>query len=526
MRAQSTNALVVAQKAVRRIAAGSLPIKWRAEAPIASTVPTYAEAIVAFRKEFELNRLGIVQIFHLRTSRIAVYGCKLAVEYSNRKTLHLRMRPPGSPWLLTAEIVSAWPELDSYIGFRSLDYGWLRVALANIFEAWSQSWLPAGYRYADPLYVVDTVLNDLFDTDRVAQQWERALQVVLPREFLRVMDMAPVPLAALPGAAAPFRVWNHHAAELEQLRTAAPWLRQIVPMLKYFPAELPLGANLEHSLRTMVMRRHSPAVWRFHRRSEFCLVPAGDLLLRGGAGIVDALVTSAVKALGLDGAVAFLEGLGADRFTRMYIELNEQVLPERWRDLLALFMARAAARMKTAAALDECEVVGEQIILVLRGLARAGFAEEFPTPNSTWNSLVQRAEGWNVPEAPELEASKLPESWATHMKRWECGNVRFDALTSLKELRVEGVQMVHCIESRHAACAVGVSVVYRISGALPNGQPVRATVEFARTPAQTQSDGQCGKWHLHELKGRHNAAVDPALKHIALGAAGALNRAG
>lgn len=546
MPAQSATALAVTQNAIHRTAASDLPVKWCAEAPVAPEVLTYAEAIAAFRKEFELNRLGIVQTFHSRTSRFAVYGCKIAVEYSNRNTLHLRMRPPGSPWLLTAATVSAWPELNSCIRFRSLDRSWLRVALANIFEAWSQSWLPAGYRYANPLEAVDSVLRDFLDEARLAQQWARALAGILPREFLRVLGLMPVPLAALPNPAAPFRIhiailvkhllaalpnpaapfriWNRHSAELEQPHLMAPWLLQIAPVFRYFPAELAPGLNLEHSLRIMVVQRHSPTVWRFHRRTEFALVPGGDLLVHQGADVASAMVTGAVKGLGLENAAAFLMSMGTERFTRMYIHLNEYGSMRDWVERLPLFMARAARRLKEAGEAAEREHAMEEIVMVLRGLARVGFFEGFPVANSTWISLLQRADAWNAPPAGEAEDHNLPTSWEVCLPRWEYGEVQFSALTSLSGLRAEGVEMFHCVESRFFDCASGSSVVYRIQGSLPDRQPVRATVEFSRTRPKRPDGGVRGKWNLSEIRGRFNAEVDPAVRRIALIALAALNR--
>ena len=526
MPAQSSVVPAFKQGAVLRAAASDLPAKWRADAPAVEPVPTYAEAIAAFRQEFELEHLGIIQGFHSRTSRIAVYGCKLAIEYSNRKTLHLRMRPPGSPWLLTAELVAAWPELNSYVRLRSLDRSWLRVALANIFEAWSKGWLPPGYRYTDPLAAVDGVLGDLLDAAQVAQQWERALTSVLPRTFLRVLGRAADPLANLLDPAAPFRIWNQHRAELENLPQAEPWLREIAPVLSHFPADIPLGPNLEHSLRLMVVQRHSQTVWRFHRRTAFALVPGGDLLVRHGANIAAAIVTGAVKGLGLEPAAAFLTQLGAERFTRMYIDLNEYGSMRDWTERLPLFMARAAAWLKDADALAAREEAMERIIEVLRGLAKAGFAEGFPASNSTWSSLVQRAETWNAPAGLAAELKNLPVSWTVSVPRWKDGDIAFTALTSLQELRAEGVQMVHCVESRFADCATGNSVVYRIQGALLNRQPVRATVEFSRTARKRRFGGDAVRWSLRELKGRFNAEPGTAVRRIAWKALEALNNAG
>ena len=526
MPAKSTTAVVAAQNTPRRAAADNLPVKWRGDAPVVRALPAVAEAIAAFRKEFDLNRLGFVQVFHSRTCRVAVYGCKLSVEFSNRRTLHMRMRPPGSPWLLTADLVAAWPELHSYVSFISLDRAWLRVALANIFEAWSKDWLPPGYRYPNPLGIVDNALGDLLNTPDLARQWENALIDVLPREFFRAFGAMPSSLGALPNLAAPFRIWNQHSEELESLRAAEPWLREIAPLLRYFPADLSPGPTLEHSLRLMVVKQYSTTVWRFHRRSQFAIVPGGDLLVRRGARAAAAIVTGAVKGLGLDQAVTFLMAMGAERFTRMYIDLNEHESKEAWAGRMPLFMARAAARLNQASAPEDREEVMEQIIMVLRGLVRAGFAGGFPASNSTWSSLLERAETWNAPDDRGAEVQNLPKSWTAPLAQWAHGEVKFNAIDSLKDLRAEGVQMVHCVESRYVDCATGNSVVYRIQGCLPDGQSIRATVEFSATSRRRWHGGVARTWVLQELKGRFNAEVDPALRKIALLALAALNDAG
>ena len=522
----SENPAGESEKVALAAASSVLPVKWRAEASDAQSLPVLDEAIAAFRMEFELNRLGMVQTFHSSAGSIAVYGCKIAVEFSNQRTLHFRMRTPGSPWLLNAELISTWPEMQSHVRLRSVDQSWLELALSNMFEAWCEKWLPAGYRYADAFEAVIGALAGFLEAAHIARQWENALRDVLPSEFHAVFGLTPLPWANLHAPAAPFRIWNHHSKELESLPSAESWLREIVPVLRYFPADLAPGPNLVQSLRLMVVQRHSITAWRFHLGTKFALVPGGELLVHPLSDVGAAIVMSAVVGLGMRNAVIFLMAMGAEGFRRMCVELNECGSLANWSARLPLFIARAAGRLNEIQTSAEQEDVTGQIILALRGLARTDFTEGLPAVNSTWNSLWQRADASSTSADSDTAMRNSSASWTVHLAAWAYRDVKFTAIASPLELKAEEVQMVHGIESRLFECATGDSVIYRIEGALPDGEVVRATVEYARK-ARHRRDSEAGeKWILYEIKGRFNAEVDPLLLRVALMALDALNGAG
>lgn len=502
------------------------PVKILPASPDAQALPALDEAIAAFREELKLDRLGIVHIFHSPSGRIAVYGCKIAVELGERRTLHFRMRPLRAPWLLTAELIAAWPEVDSHVRLRDVDQSWLELALVNMFEAWCDGWLPDGYRYIDSFAAVTATLAEFLNDWNIARRWQSALMSVLPPEFCDVFGLIPVPWANLRVPAAPFRIWNHHADEIERLPSVEPWLREIIPMLRYFPADLTPGLNLLQSIRLMVVERHSATVWRFHRGSKFALVPDSELLFHPHSGVGAAIVTNAIVVLGIRNAAIFLLAFGAGRFRRICAELNESDATANWRARLPLLIARGAGRLNQAKSSVEREDVLDQILLALQGLARADLIRNFPGFNSTQNSRWQRVDDPGVPADSGGATGNLPILWAAPVATWALGDVKFTAMESLFELQSEGAEMAHGVESRYPECVNGTSAIFRIEGMLPSGDAVRATVEYARVAHQRQDDGVDERWRLNEIKGRFNTEVEPALLRVALLALDALNNTG
>ena len=497
-----------------------LPVKWKHSAVAADNLPTLKVAIQEFRLGWVKHNIGLVSVIHTRHSRFCVYGCKLAVEYTANQTLHLRMRPPGAPWLIDAAQVSTWPELNS-LGNLLIRGGarisWLDVATANLFEAWSKTFLPDGYRFANPLHAIKAGMPELSNPEQYRESWLADVGKVMPRPFLQAFNMTARLWMELPDLVAPMRVWNRHREELIHPDMSDAWVRLVKPVLACAPVNLDLGATLEQSIRNLIVQDQSLTAWRFHRQTNFHLLTGrpggrtagmvGPLQFIGHqANCISMLITVTVKGVGMKRAQRLLLGLGEDRITRMAGALAQMGLLDATMMRLDTVMARAAERVESAG--DELPRAHEEVVHVVSGLARAGFDLGFPAPNSTWASLVERANEWAGVGALWGDKVDLPITWKAAIPEWRDGELTFTALQSLKELEAEGLHMRHCVGNYHQPCALGNSVIYRIAGWLSIDSRVRATVEFGR-------HFKTGDWRISQIVGRENSDVDPRLRGVA-----------
>ncbi len=377
--------------------AGSmLPAKWLSSAESRDQLPTLDDAIQAFARDLETREIGLITEFHSRRSRFCVFGCKFALEYSTKQTLHLRMRSPGSTWILSPEVIESWPELGSCT--RALTAGflgasWLRVALANIFEAWSRDFLPSGYRYQNPLCAVNAALPDLANYDQCIRKWYGAVRPTAPPKFWSTFGISPESWASLPDLAAPLHVWNAHRKELIELNAKEWWIRAAVRVLVHKPTNVPLGETIEQSIKALITRVHSKTVWRFHLETRFVMTTAlphrnqasGEfdvgMLIGNRSECAAAIITSTVKALGMKRAQTMLSEIGTRYFRFMVDSLHEMASSAEHMSRLTIVMARAADKLDLSE--SHIAVSRNDLMDVIRGLARLGFAEGFPSPNST-----------------------------------------------------------------------------------------------------------------------------------------------
>lgn len=497
-----------------------LPVKWKHSASDVDKLPTLEMAMQTFRRAYVKNNIGLVRLFHIGRSRICVYGCKLAVEYTGKQTLHMRMRPPGAPCLIDAAQVLSWPELNSFGNLLirgAVQNSWLAVATADVFEAWSKTFLPDGYRYADPLRAVKDGFPELRNSEQHREWWIAEFVNAMPQQFLQSFDLTVPRWMALPDLVAPMRVWNHHREELIHPDLSDAWVRLVKPILASAPVDLELGDTLDQSIRNLIVSCHSLTVWRFHRQSHFRLLTRHEGAHRDralepmqfsghDAHLRAQLIIAAVKGAGMKRAQGLLLKMGEDRIGRIVGALAQMNVSDVTVPHLTRVMARAADRVE--AAVDVLPQALDEVVHVVRGLARAGFELGFPAPNATWGSLVERAHDWGGADALWRNGENLPTRWKVAIPKWQEGWVTFSALQSLKELKAEGVQMRHCVDTHHQPCAVGISVIYGISGWLSIGEKVRATVEFER-------NFKIGGWSITQIVGRENSSVDPKLKELA-----------
>lgn len=502
-----------------------LPVKWQHSAPDATNLPSMDAAIRAFRRVLQRNGDGFVSEFHERHRRICVLGCKLAVESSADQTLHVRMRPPGAPWILNAEMVATWPELGSFSRTLNPDFArasWLRVAAADLFEAWSRDFLPQGYRYQNPLHAVIAALPALTDYDNCIRHWHRAIRSVLPNRFWRTFKLSEGAWASLPDIAAPMRVWNAHREEVTKIAAKEPWIRSVVHTLAHTPPDLRLGETIEQSIKALIIGSQSKTVWRFHRDTEFDLInrPPGesgspevdcDLLLGEGGHYAGQIIVSAVKALGMERAKQLLTIVSCWWFKSMVVALRDANCADA--DLEKLPRVLALAWKEQEIDSMQGRWIHKGIAMVIGWLASEGFARGHPARNATWPSLMRPAEEWDVIVTQSKEMQALQDQWTAAIPAWHEGEVHFTAIESRQSLNAEGRQMGHCVAGYFRKCALGASVIYRVEGALPDGKRVRATAEFVRKSGVGMLLGK--KWKIAQLKGPSNRKVDERVRKIA-----------
>jgi len=382
------------------------------------------------------------------------------------------------------------------------------MALVRLFSAWSEEFLPPGYRYVGETDAVYVAVGQFLTPYSLRPSLDKALKKVLPARFLEVFRIRPREWFGLPDPAAPLRIWNHHLAELHQddgpllLATAA---------LREFPQQLHPGATLEQSLKAMLSATLSPTVWRFHRGNGFCLVRAPELLTAPYGTVGAAVVRAAVKALGFKGAQALLTGCGEDFLQAMVATFNGSE-PGSFKKPLTHVFGRAAARIE---ALGPSEEMQQELLVVASWLACGGIPSGFPRDNSSWASLVRGANAAADPFAWLREDA--PTDWPPPLPDLSLGKVCFEAIASLEALEKEGTQMEHCVAILHSDCATGQSVVFRVSGTLGNGRPVRATAQFTLLSTE--------RWTLDQIHGKRNLPVPPSLRNAAKAAVAHFNRA-
>ena len=317
---------------------------------------------------------------------------------------------------------------------------------------------------------------------------------------------------------APLRVWNAHRNELTHVAATQPWVRAAARVLIHAPPSFRFDSTVDQSIKMLVAAGQPKTVWRFHRDTEFALIPQlpirDDLpeidcaLLFGEGGRYSGLLlTAAVKAWGMRHAQQFFLNLvGTRRFKRMVKAVCD-----------ANCAGADMAKLPTVIALGWKErhldsmlgrFMHKDIETVIAWLAQEGFALGFPARNATWPSLVDHADRWEVINRLREDAQAVPSAWRASIPVWRAGAVKFTAIENRSALRVEGAQMHHCAAQYFRQCALGTSAIYRIEGTLPNGKPVRATVEFVKMPA--------GKgWLIAQIKGRKNFEVHDSLQHMA-----------
>ena len=296
-------------------------------------------------------------------------------------------------------------------------------------------------------------------------------------------------------------------------------------LLMHAPPSFRFGNTVDQSIKLLVVAGQPKTVWRFHRDTEFALIPQLPirddlpeidcaLLLGEGGRYAGLLLTAAVKALGMRHAQQFFLNLvGTRRFKRMVKAVCDANCAGADMAKLPGVIALAWKELRLDSMLGR--FMHKDIETVIAWLAQEGFAQGFPARNATWPSLVEHADRWEVINRLREDARAVPCEWRASIPVWRAGAVKFTAIESLSVLRVEGAQMHHCAANYFRQCALGTSAIYRIEGTLPGGLPVRATVEFVKMSA--------GKgWQIAQIKGRKNREVHHGLHDMAAGLAHAL----
>ena len=179
---------------------------------------------------------------------------------------------------------------------------------------------------------------------------------------------------------------------------------------------------------------------------------------------------------------------------------------------LQVVMALAGAAQKSGS--TSGRLLYSDVELILRWLAREGFARGFPARNATWASLVLHADEWSAEEERKSRAAAMQAEekrkgraeamqaeWSVDVPAWSEEAVMFSALRNRNALGAEGAQMRHCAAQYAWRCASGSSIIYRVEGNLPDGKIVRATVEFAWLEWS-------GTWQVAQISGKKNSEVD------------------
>ena len=245
----------------------------------------------------------------------------------------------------------------------------------------------------------------------------------------------------------------------------------------------------------------TPAVWRFHRATGFRYAGAPEFLTAQGGRVNSAIVRALVKALGFKRTVALLAGLAVDFLDDMVWTFFRSE-PATFEKPLTHAFGRAVARID---ALGPSDAVQKELLVVAFWLNSEGISSGFPRSNSSWESLVRRAD--DAADSFNWLREDAPTAWQPPLPRLCIGRIQFEAIATLESLEEEGKLMDHCVAMLHSDCASGESVVFRVSGSLPNGRHARATAQFTRHATKG--------WVLEQIKGRKNIEAPRSLEKAA-----------
>jgi hypothetical protein len=281
--------------------------------------------------------------------------------------------------------------------------------------------------------------------------------------------------------------WHHGAAT-----------RFVVALLQNGSSFVAEGAVMPETL--------SPTVQRFHRRLGFRLIDSPDLLSGRQGQIGTVIIRAAVKALGLTPACA------------LFADLDENVLegltatflrhdPTEIEGPLRHFFGRASTRIGEVS-LPELQ---REMLLVAWWLGESGLADMYPRSNSTWRSLLRRAENAVPDEAAALLAwydETQKDIWVPPLPDITLQGVNFESIATTGMLLTEGEEMGHCISAYEADLKGGLAVAFQVTGTLGSGVPVRATSLYVLGRSLR-------RWRLQDIRGELNARVPAELRRIA-----------
>jgi len=131
--------------------------------------------------------------------------------------------------------------------------------------------------------------------------------------------------------------------------------------------------------------------------------------------------------------------------------------------------------------------------------------------NESWESLMRKQRQWH----DEIRNNKevlVNASWKSLLEESKFDAIKINALTTTKDLQLEGMEMSHCVISYASSCVSGHSRIFK---AVNSSE--RATIEIT-------SDITKKRWKVSQVRGFNNAKVSTKMEKAGVYVSGLYNK--